>query len=140
MASDDRDVVATRLAHEERDNTSRTSRSMMPEIVLHQDVAEYRGLYPNTLDPKHIGAVVSDGRSFTTFDSIEVRRDTSIGFWNRRWARAGEWCAGIMDPVGCFDVPFVRHADEATYVRALLWILARREGDWVSMERYNLVR
>lgn len=38
-----------------------------------------------------------------------------------------------MDPVGRFDMPFVGHAEEVTYVRALHRILSGTEDDWGTM-------
>lgn len=52
----------------------------------------------------------SDGRNFTMFDRLRVRRDTNIDVWNRRWTAASQSCASIIDPVGRFDMLFVRHA------------------------------
>lgn len=42
-----------------------------------------------------------------------------------------------MDPIGRSITPFVRHADEATYVRALCWRICRAEGDWSVMGTFS---
>lgn len=35
------------------------------------------------------------------------RRDTHTGALNQRWASAGHRCAGIMDPIGRFNMLLV---------------------------------
>lgn len=44
-----------------------------------------------------------------------------------------------MDLVGCFDMRFVRHADDATFFRALHWILSEIEDAWGSMGSCKLI-
>lgn len=44
-----------------------------------------------------------------------------------------------MNPVGCFDIPVVWHADKVTYVRALRWMLSGTAGHWSSVGRYERV-
>lgn len=134
-----RDVVATRSAHEKRSGTSATNCFVVRDTLHHSDVAEYRRLYPITIDARPFGAISSDGRSSTMFGRLGIRRDTNIRAWNRGWASTGQWCGGIINPVGHFGLPLVRHADEVTYVRALREMLCGTEGDWGLVGKYELV-
>lgn len=44
-----------------------------------------------------------------------------------------------MYPIGRFDMPFGRHADEATYVRALCLITCAAKCDYTAMGALELV-
>lgn len=140
MASKDGDATAVRSRTGEAENSaSATSRFTVREPVPHWNVAEFKRLYPSTLDTRRFLAMFSDGRNATMFDCMGVRRDTDIGVWERRWASFGSWCAGIMDPIGRSDMPFVRHADEVSYVRSLRWVMCSSENDWPAMGMLDLV-
>lgn len=84
MASDDREVPATRSAHEEGGSTLATSCFVVRETVPHLDVAVYRRLNPNTLDATCFVAMFSDGRNSAMFDRLGICSDTYIGAWNPR--------------------------------------------------------
>lgn len=88
-ASGDGEVVALRLAHEEGDDASTTSRFVLRETMPHKDVPDYRWLYLNALDERRFGAMFSDRQNSTKSDRMEVRRDTDIGAWNRGWQVLG---------------------------------------------------
>lgn len=75
-------------------------------------------MYPNTLDARRFGAMFSDEQNCTMFSRLGDRRYTDIGAQNRRWPSFETCSIGVMDPLGRFDMPFVRHAGEAFYVRA----------------------
>lgn len=80
MASNDRDTAAAHLSHDEAGgDTSAKSHFLARETVLHWYVAKCRRLYPNTPDLSRYGAVFRDGRNFTMFDRLWVRRDTDLG-------------------------------------------------------------
>lgn len=85
----------------------------------------YRRLYPSTPDARRFAAIFNDERYFTVYDRMGVRRDKIIGCWNCRRGCAGQWWAGIMGPVGCFNVPLARHADKLTYVCTLRRMMGR---------------
>lgn len=108
------------------------------ETVFHWNIADYRRLYPNTVYARRFGAMVIVGQNSKMSDRMGVRRDTDTGAWNQRWASAGEHCAGIMDPVGRFNMPFARHANEVTYTCALCWILSETKDNQRAMRKYEL--
>lgn len=122
-----------------RNSMQATTRFVVCETVLYGDVAEYRRLFSNTFDARRFCKMLSNGRTSTTFDRVGFRRDTAIGTCNRRWARARQWCAGMMVLVCFFIKPFARDTDEATYVGALVWILSGTEGNLDLPERYKLI-
>lgn len=130
ITSDDEDAAATRLVHEKRGSTFATNCFVVRDIGPCRDVAEYSWLYPITLDARCFGAKFGDGRNYTMFDLLRIRRDTYVGAWNRRWANAGHWWASIKDAVGRFDMPIVWHADKVSYVSALRRMQCGTEGDW----------
>lgn len=63
-------------------NTSATRRVVVRETVPHWNVANYWRLYPNTLDARRFGAMLSVERNCITFDCLAVRGDRDIGAWN----------------------------------------------------------
>lgn len=103
MVIDDADDVATCSAHEEGDNASTKSRFVVRKTVTDWDIAKYGRLYRNALNARRFGAIFSGGQNFMMFVRMEVRRDTDISAWNRKWTSAGECCASMMGPVGRFD-------------------------------------
>lgn len=45
-------------------------------------------------------------------DSRGGRRDSDIGFQNRRWLALRRWCAGSFQQVRLFDLPIARHEED----------------------------
>lgn len=75
---DDGDVVATRSTHKEGGSASSTDPFVRRETVPHWDLAEYRRLYPNTLDARRFGAVSDDGQNSVVSDRLEFCCDTDV--------------------------------------------------------------
>lgn len=73
MASDDKDVVVTRLANEEGGKEFTKSCIVVRETVPHWNVAEDRRLHQNTLNAERVDVLFGDGWSFTMFGSMSVR-------------------------------------------------------------------
>lgn len=91
MASNDGDVAAGRSPTGEAEgSTSAASRFVVHETVSHWDVAEYKRLYPSTLDARRFGALFGDERNLMMFDRMGIRRDTDIGAGLRWWSIAGQ--------------------------------------------------
>lgn len=129
IASDDKEGAATRTSRYGGGNGSTTTCFVVRESVPHLDVAAYNRQYANTLNASRFAAMFSDGQISTMFDLKVIRRETDICAWNQKWASAGEWRADTMDPASCFDMPFIRHGDEVTFVRVLRWMLSGTEND-----------
>lgn len=141
MASEDEGSAAACSSQGAVDGgTSTTTRFVVRKPVPHWSVAEFKRLYPNMLDARRFMVMFSDGRNALMLGRVGIRCDTEIGAWERWWASFGSWCTGVMDPIGRFDMRFVRHAEEVCYVRALRWVMCRAENDWPAMGLLELVR
>lgn len=139
MASDDGEAAAARLIQNEAGYfMSATSCFEVCESLPHWNAAEYRRLYPNTLDARCFGALFSDGGDSPKFNRLGVRGDADVGTCNWRWESTGQWCVGITDLNGCFDKPFARRTDKVTYVHILRCVMCGTRSDWDMVERFEL--
>lgn len=102
------------------------------------NVGEYCARYGRSLDALRFNVMAFDGQSWFRTDLRGNRHDTDIGAWERRWSTLRALCAGTVSAVDSLDMPFVKHADEESYVRKMLKFLGRefdvdKGFDWLSV-------
>lgn len=87
--------------------------------VPNWSVSEYFTRHGRTLDALRLARMFPDGQSRAMVDRRGVWHNTNIGVWEQRWSLMRSWCAGTISPAGPFEMTFVHHVDEVSYVRRL---------------------
>lgn len=76
--------------------------------------------YADTLNARQFGAMISDGANLFMLDRRNVRSYSDIEAWNRHLTLLRRCCLATLRDMFGFDIPLVRHAEEAGYLDRFL--------------------